>query len=80
MSYEIYTPYSGVVGTLYLIIIIWTQFKKITLDQTKGAIKNGKSSETGNIVYTNQKTQINKTTNTTQYVMNTTMRKQTQIK
>ena len=44
------------------------------LENTEGAIKNGKSRETGNI---DEKKQ-NK--NTTQYVFDTTICKQTQIK
>jgi hypothetical protein len=50
-------------------------WSKYTLENTEGAIKNGHSRETGNIVYTRQK----QNKNTTQYVMDTTMCKQTQI-
>jgi hypothetical protein len=45
------------------------------LENTVGAIKNGQSRETGNIGYTRQR----KTKKTTQYVLETTMRKQTQV-
>ena len=45
----------------------------ITLESTEGAIKNGQSRETGNIGYTIRG-------KTTQYVFDTTMRKQTQIR
>jgi hypothetical protein len=48
-------------------------FNKQTLENTEGAIKKGQS---GNIWYTKQ-AKTNK--NTTQYVMDTTMRKQRQI-
>ena len=47
----------------------------ITLENTKGAIKNGQFRETDNIEYTRRRQQIN----TTQYVLDTTVRKQTQI-
>jgi hypothetical protein len=43
---------------------------------TEGAIKNGQSKETGNIGYTRRR-KIK--TKTTQYVLGTTLRKQTQI-
>ena len=46
------------------------------LEKTEGAIKNVLSRETGNIGYTRQKVK----TNTTQYVLDTTIHKQvTQI-
>jgi len=44
------------------------------LENTEGAIKNGQYRETGNIVYTVRR-KINK--NTTQYVLDTTIHKQT---
>jgi len=46
------------------------------LENTDGAIKYGQFRETGNIGYTRRKTQ-NK--NTTHYVLETTIRKQTHI-
>jgi len=49
-----------------------------TLKKTEVAIKNGQSRETGNIGRTRHETKTNKTMNTTQYVLDTTMRKQTQ--
>ena len=45
------------------------------LENTEGAIRNGQSRETGNIGWVH-KTKKNK--NTTQYVLDTTIRKQTQ--
>jgi len=45
----------------------------------KGKIKNGQFRETGNIGYTRHKTETSKIKNTTQHVLDTTMRKQTQI-
>ena len=48
----------------------------ITLEITEGAIKNGQSRETGNMGYTRQRQTKPKPT---QYVLDTTMRKQTQI-
>jgi hypothetical protein len=42
-------------------------------------IKNEQSRETGNIGYARHKSKRNKTTTTTQYVLDTTIRKQTQI-
>ena len=51
----------------------------IKVRETKGAMKNGQSRETGNIGYTRHKTKTNKTKNTTQYMLGTTIRKQTQI-
>ena len=47
---------------------------KETLDNTCGAIKNRQSRETGNIGYTKHKKKTK--TNTTQYVLDTMMRKQ----
>ena len=49
---------------------------KQTLENTEGTIKDGQYRETGNTGYTRQR-QINKTT--TQYVLDTTIREQTQI-
>ena len=46
--------------------------KKTTLENTEGAIKNGQSRDTGNIDKDKQNT------NTAHYVLDTTMRKQTQ--
>jgi carboxypeptidase C (cathepsin A) len=46
-------------------------------EMTEGAIKNGQSREIGNIGYT-RKTKANKIKNTTQYALDTTMRKQNQ--
>ena len=46
-----------------------------TLENTEGAIKNGQSRENGNMGYTGK----TKQKNTTQCVLDTTMRKQTQI-
>ena len=48
-------------------------------EKTEGAIKNGQSMETSNIGYTRYKTMTNKTKTPTQFVLNTTLRKQTQI-
>ena len=45
-------------------------------ENTEGTIKNGQSRETDNIGH---KMKTNKTKNTRQYVMDTTIRKQTQI-
>ena len=47
------------------------------LENTEGAIKNGQSRETGNIWHTRRRK--NKTKNTTQCVLDTTIRKQTHI-
>ena len=41
--------------------------------------KNGQARETGNIGYTRHKKNTNKTENTTQYALDTTIWKQTQI-
>ena len=49
----------------------------MTSENTEGEIRNGQSRETGNIGYTRRKKQKNKNT-TTQYVLDTTIRKQTQ--
>ena len=46
------------------------------LENTEGAIKNGQSRETGNIRYTRGR-QTDK--NTTQYMLDTTICKQTQV-
>ena len=64
-------------------ITIWTMLlevvrRSISLKNTEGVTKNGQSRETGNIRYTKHKTKINKAkNNTTQYVLDTTIRKQT---
>jgi hypothetical protein len=47
------------------------------LEKTEWAIKNGQSRETGNIGHTRHRTRTNK--NTTQYVLDPTERKETQI-
>jgi len=49
------------------------------LEKTEGAIRNGQSRETDNSGHTSRKTKTNKAKNTTQYVLDTTMRTQTQI-
>ena len=50
------------------------------LENTEGAIKKGQSRETGNIGYTRRKRKEDKQNmNTTQYVLDTTTLKQTQI-
>ena len=49
------------------------------LDNVEGAIKHGQSRETSNLGYTRHRTTTNKTNNTTLYVLDTTMRNQTQI-
>jgi len=49
------------------------------LEKTKWAIKNRQSRETGNTGYTRNSTKTKKTENTTQYVLDTTIHKQTQI-
>ena len=46
------------------------------LENTEGPIKNGQSRVTGNMVYTRRR---KKGKNTTQYVLHTTIPKQTQI-
>ena len=48
----------------------------VCIENTEGAINNGQSRETGSIEYTRRDKQ---TKNTTQYVLDTTIRKQTQI-
>ena len=48
----------------------------MTSENTEGEIRNGQSRETGNIGYTRRKKKQQKTT--TQYVLDTTIRKQTQ--
>jgi hypothetical protein len=45
-------------------------------ENTEGAIKNGQSRETGNIGFTRRRQTKQ---NTTQYLLNTTIRKQTEI-
>ena len=45
------------------------------LEKTEGSIKNEQSRETGNIGYTRRR----QTNHTTQYVLDTTIRKQTKI-
>ena len=52
----------------------WFSQTKSTLENTEGAIKNGQSRETGNIGY-----EVTQNKNITQYVLDTTIRKQTQI-
>jgi hypothetical protein len=52
--------------------------RKYMLEKTEGAIKNGQSRDTGNIGYTGRRQTKHKYT--TQYVLDTTVRKQTQIK
>ena len=49
----------------------------MTSENTEGEIRNGQSRETGNIGYTRRKKKTQKTT--TQYVLDTTIRKQIQI-
>jgi len=49
-----------------------------TLENTEGAVKRGQPRETGNIGYTRRRKTKEKH-NTTQYVLDTTMRKQTHI-
>ena len=49
------------------------------LENTEGAIKNGQSRETSNIWYTRRIKTNTANTNTPQYVLDTTMRKQTHI-
>jgi len=49
------------------------------INETEGTIKNRQSRETGKIGNTRYKTKTNKTKNTTQYVLYTTIRNQTQI-
>jgi len=49
------------------------------LEKTEGTIRKGQSRETGNSGYTRNKTKTNKTKNTTQYMLDTTIRKQTRI-
>ena len=64
------------------IVLFITKWKKINglinVREYRRAIKNGQSRETGNIGYTGRRIQ-NKNKNTTQYVLDTTIRKQTQI-
>jgi len=48
------------------------------LENTKGAVKNGQSRETGNKGYTRRRKTKQKH-NTTQYVLDATIHKQTQI-
>ena len=55
---------------------LWNSLIKITLENSEGAIKNGQSRETRNLGSKNVYKQ-NKIT--TQYVLDTTRRKQTQI-
>jgi hypothetical protein len=49
---------------------------KINVRETQGAINNGKSRETGHIGHIRHKKETNKTKNTTQYLLDTTMRRQ----
>ena len=51
----------------------------INVKEAVDAIKNGQSRETGNIGHKRHKTKTNKRINTAQYVLDTTMHKQTQI-
>ena len=51
----------------------------INVKEAVDAIKNGQSRETGNIGHKRNKTKTNKRINTAQYVLDTTMHKQTQI-
>ena len=51
---------------------------KETLENTEGATKNGQSRETGMKGYTRRR-KTNEKHNTTQYVLDTTMRKQAEI-
>ena len=48
---------------------------KLNKENTEGAIKNAQSRETGNIGYTRRR----QNKNTSKYLLNTTMRKQTKI-
>jgi hypothetical protein len=64
----------------------WTIQRKPTVpsrmdnpEKTDDAIKNEQSREISNMGYTKHKTNTNKTKNTTQYVLDTTICKQTQI-
>ena len=50
----------------------------INAKETEDAIKHGQSTETGSIGHKRHKTKTNKRTNTTQYVFDTTIHKQTQ--
>jgi len=49
------------------------------LEKNEGTINNGQSRITGKIGYTQHKTRTNKTKNTTQYVLDTTLRLQRKI-
>ena len=49
------------------------------LENSEGAIKNGQSRETSKIWYTRRRKTNTTNTNTPQYVLDTTMRKQTHI-
>jgi len=49
------------------------------LGNTEGAIKNGQSRETGHTGHTKHQTKTNKTEYTTQYMLDSTIRKQAQI-
>ena len=51
--------------------------KKLTLENTEGAIRNGRSREVSNVLGTQEKQKQNK--NQSQYVLDTTIHKQTQI-
>jgi hypothetical protein len=51
----------------------------MNIGENRRAINNGQSKKTGNIGHTKHKTQTNKAKNTTHYVLDTTIRKQTQV-
>ena len=57
---------NGRVGTIVHLVSKWM------IENTEGAIQNGKSREYANIWYTKRR-------KTTQYVLDTTIRKQTQV-
>ena len=60
-------------------IVVKYTWKK-TLEKTEGEIKNAQSRETGNIGYQRHKNKDKQTNkNATQYVLDTTIRKQIQI-
>jgi len=60
-----------------LSVTIYVYVDKYTLENTEGAIQNAQYKETGNIGYT--RLQKTKQKNTTQYVLDITIRKHTQI-
>jgi len=59
-------------------IVLEYTWKK-TLDKTEAAIKNTQSRETGNIEYQRHKNKDKQKKTATQYVLDTTMRKEIQI-